>query len=131
MSLLSREQILAADDRTYEVVACPEWGGDVRLRSLTGAERDEWENSMIRQVGKKQVANMRNARAKLVALSAVDGDGQLLFTPSDVIKLGSKNAAALDRLFETAQRLSGVTDEDMKEIEEGFGETQDEPSATG
>lgn len=131
MSLLSRDQILGADDRTYEVVSTPEWGGEVRLRSLTGSERDEWENSLVRQVGKKQVANMRNARAKLIALSAVDGDGQPLFTSGDVIKLGSKNAAPLDRLFEACQRLSGISDEDVKEIEEGFGETQDEPSATG
>lgn len=131
MSLLSREQILGADDRTYEVVECPEWGGDVRLRSLTGAERDQWENSMVRHVGGKQVVNARNARAKLIALSAVDADDALLFTPADVIKLGSKNAAPLDRLFTVCQRLSGISDEDVKEIEEGFGETQDEPSATG
>lgn len=131
MSLLSREQILSANDRTYEVVAAPEWGGDVRLQSLTAAERDGWENSMVRQVGGKQVVNARNARAKLVALSAVDGDGALLFTSADVIKLGSKNAAPLDRLFTVCQRLSGISDEDVEEIEAGFDETQDEPSATG
>lgn len=131
MSLLSRDQILGADDRTYEVVSCPEWGGEVRLRSLTGSERDEWENSLVRQVGKKQVANMRNARAKLIALCAVDEAGQPLFGPGDVIKLGSKNAAPMDRLFEACQRLSGISDEDVKEMEEGFDETQDEPSATG
>lgn len=131
MSLLSRDQILGADDRTYEVVSCPEWGGEVRLRSLTGSESDEWENSLVRQVGKKQVANMRNARAKLIALCAVDEAGQPLFGPGDVIKLGSKNAAPMDRLFEACQRLSGISDEDVKEMEEGFDETQDEPSATG
>lgn len=131
MSLLSRDQILGADDRTYEVVSTPEWGGEVRLRSLTGSERDEWESSMVRQVGNKTTYNVRNSRAKLIALSAVDGDGQPLFTKADVIKLGSKSAAPLDRLFAVCQRLSGISDEDVKEVEEGFGETQDELSATG
>lgn len=130
MSLLSRDQILGADDRTYEIVTCPEWGGDVRLRSLTGSERDEWENSLVRQVGNKRTLSVRNMRAKLIALSAVDADGQPLFTPADVIKLGSKNAAPLDRLFEACQRLSGLSDEDVKELEEGFGETQGEASAS-
>ena len=130
MSLLSRDQILGAEDRRYEVVNCPEWGGEVRLRSLTGSERDEWENSLVRQVGDKRRLNARNMRAKLIALSAVDGDGQLLFSPGDVIKLGSKNAAPLDRLFEVCQRLSGVSDEDVEELEEGFGETQGEASAS-
>ncbi|WP_433225613.1 hypothetical protein [Actinomadura formosensis] len=130
MSLLSRDQILGAEDRTYEVVTCPEWGGDVRLRSLTGSERDEWENSLVRQVGDKRRLNARNMRAKLIALSAVDEHGAPLFSSADVIKLGSKNAAPLDRLFEACQRLSGLSDKDVEELEEGFGETQGAPSAS-
>ena len=32
MALLTAEQILEASDRRYEVVDCPEWGGEVRVR---------------------------------------------------------------------------------------------------
>lgn len=122
MSLLSKDAILDADDRKYETVAVPEWGGKVRLRSLSGSERDEYETSLVQQVGGKQAVNARNARAKLIALSAVDGAGQPLFSKADVLKLGSKNSAALQRLFDAACRLSGFTDEDVKELEEGFGD---------
>jgi len=126
VSLLSADQILAADDRKYEVVPVPEWGGDVRLRSLTGAELDEFENSMERTVGNKVVRDVRNVRAKLIAMSAVDASGQLLFTKGQVIKLGSKNAAPMMRLFQAVQRLSGIDDEAVKEMEETF-----EPAPNG
>jgi len=40
MSILSKERLLAAPpDQVYETVPVPEWGGDVILRSLTGADR--------------------------------------------------------------------------------------------
>jgi hypothetical protein len=117
MALLSADQILSADDRRYEIVPVPEWGGEVRLRSLSGAERDEYEDSLVQQVGNKQVTNARNARAKLVALCAVDANGQPLFSKAQVIKLGSKSSAALQRLFDVACRMNGFTDEDVKELE--------------
>jgi hypothetical protein len=117
VSLLSADEILGADDRRYEVVAVPEWNGEVRLRSLSGSERDEYEDSLVQQVGNKQVTNARNARAKLVALCAVDASGQPLFTKAQVIKLGSKSSAALQRLFDVACRMNGFTDDDVKELE--------------
>lgn len=130
MTLLSKDAILGADDRQYETVAVPEWGGEVRLRSLSGSERDEYENSLVHQVGNKQVTNARNARAKLVALCAVDAAGVPLFEPRDVIKLGSKSSAALQRLFDAACRMNGFTDDDVKELEEGFGEGPLGPSTS-
>lgn len=120
MTLLSKEAIFAQRDIKYEDVEVPEWGGAVRLRSLTGEERDDYEASMVRQVGNKAKANLRNMRAKLVALSAVNEDGSPLFDPADLMRLGQRNSAALDRLFEACQRLSGLSEDDVKELEEGF-----------
>lgn len=130
MTLLSKEAIFAADDHKYEVVPVPEWGGEVRMRSLTGTERDAYEDSLTQQVGNKQVVNARNARAKLVALSAINEDGSPLFDKADVLKLGGKNSAALQRLFDVACKLSGFSDEDVKELEEGFGGGPNGPSTS-
>lgn len=130
MTLLSKDQILQADDRKTEDVAVPEWGGTVRLRSLSGAERDEFENGIQQQVGNKQVINARNARAKLVALCAVDEAGQLLFSKADVIKLGSKSSLALQRVYDVACKMNGFTEEDMKDLTENFGEGPSESSTS-
>jgi hypothetical protein len=131
MALLSKAEIFGQDDRKYEVVDVPEWGGSVRIRSLTGTERDEYEESLLSQRNGKAKAVLKNYRAKLVALCAVDDAGDPLFDKADVMRLGNANSAALDRLYEACQRLSGLSDEDIEELTENFDETPEEPSTSG
>jgi hypothetical protein len=82
-------------------------------------------------VGNKQVEDLRNARARLVVLAAVDEAGAPLFDANDAAALGRRNSAALDRLFEAACRLSGISDGDVKELEENFTDAQSGPSTSG
>ena len=48
---LTRDAILQATDLTFEDVAVPEWGGVVRVRGLTGTERDAFEASVVGRQG--------------------------------------------------------------------------------
>ena len=116
MGLLTRDAILEAQDLQHEEVYIPEWGGSVRVRTLTGAERDAFEQSIVDQRGKDTRMNLRNIRAKLVALTVVDGVGKRLFCDADAKLLGQKSASALDKIFDVAQRLSGLRDEDVEEL---------------
>ena len=116
MAILTREQILQADDLKRETVAVPEWGGEVMVRCLTGAERDEFETALIEFRGKNYNIRLANARARLTSLSVIDEDGQRLFSEADVVSLGQKSAAALDQVFDVAQRLSGLKPKDMEEL---------------
>ena len=116
MALLTRDEILQVQDLPTEQVHVPEWGGDVLVRALTGAERDRFEQSIVEQRGKNTRMNLQNIRAKLVALTVVDEQGNRIFKDEDVKWLGNKSAAALDRIFEVAQRLSGLRDEDVEEL---------------
>jgi hypothetical protein len=117
---LTREAILAVPDRTIEEVSIPEWGGKVFVRNMSGAERDQFEASLIEIRGKRQIFDMVNVRAKLVSLSVCDEAGGLLFTEQDVRALGEKSASAIQRIFRVAQRLSGLSEEDVKELTEGL-----------
>lgn len=132
MALLTRNQIIgdeARDDRDYETVACPEWGGEVRLRSITGLQRDAYEQSVIQGNGSDRKMNLRHARSKLIVLCAVDENDRLLFTPEDLNALSKKNAAPLDRLFAACKRLAGLSDSDVNELTEDFGAARsDEPT---
>lgn len=128
---LNREAILAAEDLPRELVEVPEWGGAVYVRALTGAERDQFEASIVEQRGRDVRMNMRNIRAKLVALTVVDEDGQRIFTDDDVAALGGKSAAALDRLFAVAQRLSGLSKEDVEELAKNSESVQSADSISG
>lgn len=116
--LLTRDQILAAEDLPSEIVAVPEWGGSVRVRGLTGAERDRFESSIVEFKGRKvQRVQLENFRARLVFLTVVDAEGKRLFTSkNDVARLGEKSAAALARVFNKAQELSGITPADIEEL---------------
>jgi hypothetical protein len=114
--LLGREAILKADDLPSEDIAVPEWGGVVRVRGLTGTGRDEYWASMTVQRGNTQVIDSANATAKLVARCVIGEDGEPLFTQNDVHALGERSGAALNKVFEVATRLSGISDTDMDEL---------------
>jgi len=114
--LLNKEQILQIEDLPFEDVEIPEWDGMVRVRTMTGTERDAFEESIIDFKNKDRKTNFQNLRAKLVAKTVIDENGNLLFTDEDVIKLGKKSAKALDRIFEVAQRLNGLGQKDIEEL---------------
>ena len=116
MSLLTRDEILKAQDLQTQVVAVPEWGGSVKVQGMTGTDRDAFEADIVQKKGKDFSVNMRNIRAKLVAVSLVNGDGNRIFTDKDIVALGKKSAAALDRIFSVAQELSGISTEDVEEL---------------
>lgn len=108
--MLTRDQILAADDRRSEVVEVPEWGGSVRVVAMSGTQRDAFEMSLLVN-GKPDPTN---ARAKLVAASVVDDSGAPVFTAGDIEALGRKNAAALSRIVEVARRLSAIGEAEIE-----------------
>lgn len=117
---LTRDAILGADDLEARDVDVPEWGGTVRVTSLSGKDRDAFEASMTQIRGGKTSPNLANVRAKLVARVVVDGDGERVFSDKDVIALGEKNAAPLDRIFDVARELSGMVDDSEDEAAESF-----------
>jgi hypothetical protein len=118
--LLTRQDILSIRDIRAEVVSVPEWGGDVKIKAMSGKERDAWESALFQISGKDVTMNKENLRAKLVALTAVDEANVRLFTEADIEALGAKSAAALDRVYQASQKLSGLTPDDIKELEKNL-----------
>ena len=107
--ILNKTQILEALDLKSEAVDVPEWNGSVLVRTMTGADRDAFEASLIvTQLDGTRKPNMTNMRAKLVALTVVDDSGSLVFGVSDVDRLALKSASALERVFTAAQRINGL-----------------------
>ena len=131
---LSRDEILGFDDLKTEDVVVHEWGGGiVRIRALTATERDRYEASLFEmaQDGKMvRDKTLRDIRSKLVCLTATSQDNKPLFSFNDVKKLGKKNAAAVDKLFAIAQRLSGIRKADLDEMKENLDKVQSESSAS-
>ncbi len=116
MSLLTKSAILAANDLKTEDVDVPEWGGSVRVRSFTGRERDAFESGLVRGDGKDRKVDLTNMRARLVGLTVIDETGQRLFSDVEIDLLGAKSGAALDRVFAVAQKLNGLSSDDVEEL---------------
>lgn len=110
---LSKQQILDVTDTKTEEVEVPEWGGTVRIQTMTGFARDAFESSIT---GKNGAVNTTNIRAKLVAACVIDDEGELMFSDKDVAKLGKKSAAALERVFSAAQQMNRISDNDVEEL---------------
>jgi hypothetical protein len=117
MNALTKEAILAADDLGREKVTVKEWGGDVFVRAMTAAERDEWEAGLVSEPDGGAKARLRNLRARLAVLCVVDAAGNRLFGEGDADALGRKSAKALDRIFDVALRLNALGAKDVKELE--------------
>lgn len=116
MDILTAEQILSADDLVKERVEVPEWGGDLYIKTMSGEERDSFEENITKTKGKKVDVNFKNIRAKLVVKTACSEDGVLLFNDSQVEALGKKSAKALDRCFSKAQELNGLSPTDVEDL---------------
>ena len=105
MAYLTRDAILAKDDSAFADVEVPEWGGTVRVRTITGSERDQFDEQ--RERFRSGGANV-GTRAFLVGMATCDEQGNRLFRPDDLVALGKKSMAALDRVFDVACRLNGI-----------------------
>lgn len=120
---LGRDAILAADDLDYQDVDVPEWGGTVRVRSLTVHQRDQLAMTVVsfddsirasRANGDAELKLNRDGlaelKAQIVVWTACDGDGQRLFSQKDLAAVGEKSPDVIDRLSDTALEISGVTE---------------------
>ena len=136
MGELSRDDFFAARTLPRDVVEIP-GRGTVTMQGLTGRQRDDYENSCVVTKNGKRSFNVIDARAKLVALSAIDPDtGKRKFSNADIPQLSAMPAKELDRLFSVAQKLSGISDEDITELgklsddDQGASSSSDLPNAS-
>lgn len=122
MEFFTKEEIAAA--ASSAVMPCEPvtitLGGvtkSVWVQGMSGSSRDGWEKSLVVGRGKRREVDTANVRAKLAVRCLVDKPGGTrLFTDAEASLIGSLPASVLNPIFEKAQRLSGVSDEDVEEL---------------
>ena len=130
MALLGRKQINDADDRRWEDVDVPEWGGEVRILGLSGTARNAYEKSLVQlgPNGSVQRVNLENATARLLQACLVDENFELLYPDKEgLAEVGAKNGAVLQRLHKVAQGLSGLG---KSAVEDAAGNSEAAPSGS-
>lgn len=100
---LSKEQILAANDRSTKEIDVPEWGDTVLLRVMSGTEREsferEWQSTDDKLLPQYKLRMLRRCMC--------DATGAPLFTDAELAPLGEKSALVIERLFRECMRLNG------------------------
>jgi hypothetical protein len=138
MAFLSKEDILNADDILLEKQIIPEWPkdgapGELYLKGLSGLEREQWERETIGyqeytardgNIRQKTVVKRDLFRAKLLHLVIVDEEGTRMFeSHQDLVGLSGKSARVLERLFDRAMEMNGLTRKEVEELEKNSEET--------
>ena len=128
--MLTRDQILQADDLSREKVDVPEWGGCVCVRELTASEKDAFDAETYVLKGRETVINRRDFKARLLVRSICDEAGKPIFTLKDIQALGAKSLKASERVAAVAMRLSAMTAEAQEELSGNSkgGQPEDLPS---
>jgi hypothetical protein len=122
---LTKEQILQADDRPTETVNVPEWGGEVIIKTMSGAERSGYDEGNRQIRGDSYVLDLKNLPAKLLSRCLVGDDGEPLFT---IAELNQKSSKVLNRLFEVATKMNGLSPDSADEA--GKDSTSESDSST-
>lgn len=114
--MLTKDEILKANDIVFKEIDVPEWGGKVRVKCMTGEERDKFESEIYDVKGKDVKLNRDNFRAKLLGKTLVDENGKRLFSDNEIKLLGQKAAKPLDAIFTVAQKLNALSQADQDEL---------------
>jgi hypothetical protein len=110
--MLNKESILKSQDLKTIDVKVPEWGGSIRIRTMTGIARQEY----YRMTASGKDGTPKNVMEALIVACAVDEAGNPIFATGDIKDLSNKSAIAISRVFEAAAELNGLTQKSVDNI---------------
>lgn len=112
--LNTREEILGLQ-RTLRVVPVSTDDGVFYIKEMTGTERDEWEQLMVRA---RDADNYIGTRGVTLALAIVDSEGNRLFdVDKDADALGALPVSVTQPVFNAWTKLNRIGEGDLKELE--------------
>ena len=127
VTLLTADQIMAAPLASTDVPV-PEWGGTVRVRAMSGSDRDSFRD-LLRTAEGEQTSNTK-FQATLLAFTLVNDRGELLFTVEQIQTLGLRSAAALERVGVAAMKLNGLLPDAIGEAAKNSEAAQNDDSGS-
>jgi hypothetical protein len=120
MQFVTAEEILAARSVPWEEVFLPSLKKHAIVVGMSGKARDTFEASLVVGKGKGRSVKTDNIRARLAArclfTAPPDKGGRRMFTDDQADALGDVRADILAPIYDVAQRLSGVSDDDVEEL---------------
>lgn len=119
--MLTREDILKrAEIINIKEVTINDQGDVVYVKEMSGADRDAFEQLLVKQIGTGTDVKFQNAfdnfRGKLCVLTVCDEKGKLLFKPSEYLLFSqSLKAPEIDKIVKASQELNKISEEKLGE----------------
>lgn len=124
MALLSKTAILSAIAERPEIVTeevdCPELGGAVLVREMTGTIRNRLEAGFSAIQDGADGAIMDKVLVALVSACVVDDAGRPFITGDMAKTLLKNHPRAVFRIRDKSVEMSGISEEDAEEMAEVF-----------
>ncbi|WP_025917672.1 hypothetical protein [Herminiimonas sp. CN] len=123
--LLTKAQIIAADDLKTQDIEVPEWGGTVRVKAATPAIIKAVRASAKNKKGEDD----DSFGYRLMAKSIVDENGNPVFALADIADLEAKSLAAVKRVMDAINELNAFSDQAEAGNVSGATQSDDSTSA--
>jgi len=110
-----KEKIKAADDISRQRIEVPEWGVELEVRSITGANRAKLLQETTDDEGKVIFGKLY---PKLLIYSLYDPKtNELIFSEKDESWLMEKNGTPIEKLVNLAMGFSGLSEGSIAKAE--------------
>jgi hypothetical protein len=110
---LTREDILAKRSVRQRVpVVVPGWG-TIHVAKFTARDRDRFEEIVTGGIPGK--VNLRNVRAQVVTLLAVNEDGTRMFQDGDADAIGELDSDSVQMIIDAGFRLNGLNTDSLED----------------
>jgi hypothetical protein len=113
MKILTAEDIWAAKDIEERTVPVPQWGGAVRIRTLSQKQSAELRRKATRINPQTKQSELDNEA--LEELLFIEGVVEPKFSITDYGKLGDKSMAAMTTVLKAIMEASGFSSESVNE----------------
>ena len=128
MKLLNKAAFAEAQEAKHEDVPVPQLDGMLRMRAMSGAARDEFQEYM-RSFGEGPRPTSA-IHAALLVQTCVEESGEPMFTMEDLELVRGKSAAAIDVMAAAAMRINGLGVHAVADAAKNSGSDQSDDSGS-
>jgi len=111
--LTDRRTLLRPMKRRFKTLSLP-GGAVVRIRNLNEREKSEFEAAILTSKGEPSRARIADLNRRLIVITLVDDNGNLLLQPDDVTALEELDGAVTASLVEEIRDWCGFREGDIE-----------------
>lgn len=115
--ILTKYEILAAQDRPLVAMDVPEWGGTIFLKALSISRAMALRSKYMGLDGVPKPETGLSFVLDSIAACIVDESGQPLFSSDELEILGEKNPNVVNKVFQKIEEINGGGENSVEQAE--------------